>query len=187
MKSQGTEIQVTPTDRNWVDEALGRYERPLVAYASRLLRDPERARDVVQDTFLRLCQQDRERVEDHLVRWLYTVCRNRAMDHLRKEGRMSIVNGNGAATLESATPRPDTVAETKDDVRRLLAKLDTLPVRQQEVIRLKFHGGLSYREIARVTGYSVTNVGFLLHRGLNTLRKRLGVAPPGTAAQGGTR
>ena len=36
-------------------------------------------------------------------------------------------------------------------------------------------------------GYSVTNVGFLLHRGLNTLRKRLGVAPPGTAAQGGTR
>jgi RNA polymerase sigma-70 factor (ECF subfamily) len=180
-------VTTNPTDHEWVREALGRHEGRLVAYATHLLRDPERARDVVQDTFLRLCRQERSRVEDHLVRWLYTVCRNRAMDYLRKEGLMVSVNGSDAALLESTQPGPAAVVELGDQVSALLRNLALLPDRQREVIRLKFQGGLTYREISRVTGYSVTNVGFLLHRGLNTLRKRLGAAPTERAARGGAR
>jgi len=47
------------------------------------------------------------------------------------------------------------------------------------VLRLKFQEGLSYREIAAITDVSVSNVGFLLHTALKTLRGRLGgeVAP----------
>ena len=49
--------------------------------------------------------------------------------------------------------------------------LDRLPETQQEVIRLKFQHGLSYKEISASTGLSVTNVGFILHTGIKRLRK----------------
>ena len=64
-------------DEEWVRAAVGRFEGPLTLYATRLLRDVEAARDVVQETFLRLCTQDRAQVESHLAEWLFTVCRNR--------------------------------------------------------------------------------------------------------------
>ena len=61
--------------------------------------------------------------------------------------------------------------ETHQAVLRLLA---TLPENQQEVVRLKFQNDLSYREISEVTGLSVSNVGYLLHIALKTVRERLG-------------
>jgi RNA polymerase sigma-70 factor (ECF subfamily) len=50
--------------------------------------------------------------------------------------------------------------------------LNTLPANQQEVIRLKFQGDLSYLEISRITSLSVSNVGFLIHTGLKTIREK---------------
>src|SRR3990172_8871275 len=69
----------------WIEAALRRFEAPLLRYAARLLGSEEAARDAVQETFLRLCQADRARVDDHLAQWLYTVCRTRAVDARRKE------------------------------------------------------------------------------------------------------
>ncbi|MCZ6484439.1 MAG: sigma factor [Acidobacteria bacterium] len=54
----------------WIRSALARYEGPLTRYAAHLTGDIERARDVVQDTFLRLCSQKRSWVDDHLAQWL---------------------------------------------------------------------------------------------------------------------
>ena len=68
---------------------------------------------------------------------------------------------------------PSAAAERRDTLGRVLQMLDRLPDNQQEVIRLKFQGGLSYKEISTVTGHSVSNVGFLIHRGVKTLRERL--------------
>ena len=47
-----------------------------------------------------------------------------------------------------------------------------LPANQQEVLRLKFQNGFSYKQIAGITGLSVSNVGFLIHTGIQRLRKR---------------
>jgi RNA polymerase sigma-70 factor (ECF subfamily) len=63
-----------------------------VRYAARLLSDNDRARDVAQDTFLQLCRQPRSEVETSLRAWLFTVCRNRAMDVRKKESRMKTVS-----------------------------------------------------------------------------------------------
>ena len=52
----------------------------------------------------------------------------------------------------------------------VLRVLETLPPKQQEVIRLKFQGEMSYKEISEVTQLSVSNVGFLIHAGLKRLR-----------------
>ncbi len=55
----------------------------------------------------------------------------------------------------------------------MLKLLGTLPASQQEVVRLKFQGGLSYREISQITNLSVTHVGVLIHTALNKLRSQL--------------
>ena len=75
------------------------------------------------------------------------------------------------------------VAERQDTSRQVLAVLGTLPENQQEVIRLRFQNGLSYKEISAVTSLTVGNVGFLIHTALQTLRStlraELGLAPDG--------
>lgn len=167
--------------QDWVRGAVGRYEGPLTLYASRLLGDADRARDVVQDTFLRLCGQRREEIGDRLAEWLFTVCRNRALDVLRKEGRMTRLGDDQVHACRSPEPDPAEAIELRDSAARVMAGLDALPVNQREVIRLKFQNGFSYREISRISGHSISNVGFLIHTGLKTLRKRLADGLPAEA------
>jgi RNA polymerase sigma factor (sigma-70 family) len=56
---------------------------------------------------------------------------------------------------------------------------------QQEAVRLRFQNGLSYRDIAAVTGLSVTNVGFLIHTAIKTIRTRLGAEADSSRSLGG--
>lgn len=63
--------------------------------------------------------------------------------------------------------------ELQDTSSEVLRLLETLPENQQEVVRLKFQNGLSYREISEITGLSVSNVGYLLHAAIQTLRRKL--------------
>jgi RNA polymerase sigma-70 factor (ECF subfamily) len=146
----------------WIRGAVARYQEPLLRFAVRLTRDRERARDVVQDTFLKLCDQPRGAVEGHLARWLFTVCRNRARDVARKEGRMSLLDGGQLEAWESREPAPDVVVEKDEESRELSRLLATLPERQQEVLRLRFRNDLSYAEIAEALELSVSHVGVLI-------------------------
>ncbi len=157
----------------WVREAVARFEGQLLHYATRLLGDPEAASDVVQDTFMRLCGQDRHKVSDHLAEWLFTVCRNRALDVLRKEHRMSQLKEDQVSRCLNPAPGPAEVAERHDLGDRVLALMDSLPINQREVLRLKFQNGFSYQEISRISGHSVSNVGYLIHAGIKTLRGQL--------------
>jgi len=154
----------------WIADALRRHESSLLRYARGLVQDSEVARDLVQDCFLRLCAQDRRRIDGNLAQWLFTVCRNRAIDHLRKFDR--------AEPLVECEPAPEAdparCAEAADEQGRLLAAIGRLPERQQELLRLKFQGRLSYKEISKVTGLSVSNVGFQLHIAIKTLRTTMG-------------
>ena len=158
--------------RDRVRSALSQYEGPLLRYAQRITGDAERARDVVQETFLRLWREDSDVINGRLPQWLYTVCRNYAFDVRRKETRMTTMAEPMAAETPAREPPPDEAAVTSDTADRVLEWLDLLPANQQEVIRLKFQNGLRYKQIAEVTGLSVTNVGFLIHKGVKTLRER---------------
>lgn len=162
----------------WVRAAVGRFERPLVLYTARLVADADRARDIVQEAFLRLCAQDECEVGPQLPQWLYAVCRNRALDVKRKERRMSLLDEAQAETLASESPDPSRAVEHRDDSSNVQSLLAALPANQQEVIRLKFQHGLSYKQIAEVTQLSVSNVGFLIHTGLKALRERLNPNEP---------
>lgn len=159
-------------DALWVQEAVRLYEEPLTLYAARLTGCVERGRDAVQETFMQLCAARREELEGHLKEWLFRVCRSRALDMRRKEQRMIAV-----AEPELHAPviehEPVLAAERSESRALVSEQLQSLPTNQQEVIRLKFQHGLSYKEISAVTGLSVSNVGFLMHTGIKTLRKRL--------------
>jgi RNA polymerase sigma-70 factor (ECF subfamily) len=157
----------------WMRDVVARWESDLVRYARHLLGDAERARDVVQDTFLKLCQQDRGQLDGHLVEWLFTVCRNGALDVRRKEQRMTTMTLDAVMDSVSLDQQPDDAAEQRDETIHILQLMRDLPPNQQEVLRLKFQHSLSYREISTITGLSETNVGFLIHVGIKRLREMM--------------
>lgn len=152
---------------------LDRLQGPLIRYAVRITRDLEQARDVVQDTFLQLFSQDLTRLNGRLDPWLFTVCRNRAIDLCRKESRMNPLEETLSDAPDHRNAGALEMLEAAEDVSDLLRALGRLPANQQEVIRLKFQNGLSYKEISQVTGLSVANVGFLIHTGIKTIREQL--------------
>ncbi len=164
------------TSRELVELAQAEFQGPLTGYAAGLLGgDWERARDVVQDTFIKLHKQDPDLIKSKLKSWLYTVCRNRAIDVLRKENPMLTSGGEAFEHLNDSTPSPAENAVSKERHAEVLKFLERLPNNQKEVIRLKFQGDLSYKEIAEVTGLSVSNVGFLIHTGIKRMRTLMGV------------
>lgn len=163
--------------REFVQHAVAQYQAPLLRYAGRLLGDSDRARDVVQDTFVRLVGQPVAQVDGHLAEWLFTVCRNRALDVLRKEGRMKRLAEGEVDQIAADTPRPGRALEREETHAALLSLIGQLPPNQQEVVRLKFQDGFSYKEISRITDLSVTNVGFLLHTAVQRLRREFAAHP----------
>ncbi len=157
----------------WVRIALERHENSLLRYAASITGDAERARDIVQETFVKLCGEEREKLDGRLTEWLFTVCRNRALDVQRKEKRMTPLTEMDLETRESPEPSPSMAAEQSESSSQILRLVELLPPNQREVIRLKFQSDLSYQEISRVTKLSVSNVGFLIHTGIKNLRQKI--------------
>lgn len=158
----------------FVMAALDRYERPLTRYAQRLLGgDLATARDVVQHGFLKLCEQDHQTLEDRVAPWLYSVCRNRAIDLMRGRKREEpfdetqvsglsynghVPDGNPARIIEEA--------EILAQIRRLI---DDLPEWQQEIVEL-WSQGFTSQEVGEIIGKNSGAVRIALHRAVKQLR-----------------
>lgn len=161
--------------RPQLSRAIEIYSKPLSRYAYSLCGCAHRSQDAVQDTFLRLAERA-EPIEpdDRLGPWLFKVCRSRVIDQFRKEGRMKTgadLPETHPGQAEAASPVETT--ERADSAAAVFAHMDQLPPNQREVLRLKFQAQLSYREIADVLDLSVTNVGYLVHTAMASLRQRL--------------
>jgi RNA polymerase sigma factor (sigma-70 family) len=152
-----------------IDAALQRYEKPLISYARTITNDLESARDAVQETFLRLSRQDVKALEPRLAPWLYFVCRNCALDHVRKVARFFTDALNEDFPAEGASPAAEAAAT--DETERLRWMIAQLPQQQREIVNLKFEAGLSYKEIAEAMRMSVSSVGVQLHAAVQTLRR----------------
>jgi RNA polymerase sigma factor (sigma-70 family) len=154
------------------EEIVHRFEIPLLQSARRITGDRERARDVVQETFVRFQRNGALRREDEPATWLFTVCRNAALNVCRKERRMMYVDEEVIEAREGEQPMPFDQLEQREATGFLLRIVGTLPLRQQEVIQLKFQNDLSYQQIAEIMQTTANNVGVLLHTALKTLRQR---------------
>ena len=140
------------------------------AYVASLLRDRSAAEEVTAQAFERAYRRRRSfrPARGSADAWLFGIARNAALDELRRRRRR--------ARLE-ADPEDVLAAAPDDDADRLLrreavrAALATLDARERDLIALKFAGGLSNAEIARVLGTSETGAGTRLHRTIEKLRK----------------
>ena len=70
-------------------EALDNYQSLLISYAREITGEMESAKDAAQETFIRLSRQNLSDLQPRLRPWLFIVCRNCALDHIRKVVKFS--------------------------------------------------------------------------------------------------
>ena len=152
------------------------HSRRVYANAYRILRDPVKAEDTVQDVFLRLwLHPDRfdERRGD-LGSYLALMARSRALDIARSDSAGARAGERLAAAVEADPPqaeRPDERAEARERSARLRAAVGRLPKLQREAVALAFWGDLPAREIAERTGVPLGTARSRLRLGIEKLER----------------
>jgi RNA polymerase sigma-70 factor (ECF subfamily) len=151
----------------WFDAHQARLYR----LARRLSGDPEEARDLVQEAFLRLARsrgplpKDGSHAEAWLVKTLVNLCRDRGRKlRVRREHREA-ARENG-----TAPPAAESAAVARMTVQRALSRL---PLRRRAVVALRELEGFGTDEIARALGLARATVRWHLHAGRRDLKKIL--------------
>jgi RNA polymerase sigma-70 factor (ECF subfamily) len=140
------------------------------AYVATLLRDRSAAEDVTATAFERAYRKR----NTFMARrgspraWLFGIARNAALDELRRLQRVAALDSDPEAVGSEPVAELAEVALQRAAVRQALASLTP---RERDLIALKFHGGLTNAELARVLGTSETNAGTMLHRTIQKLRE----------------
>jgi|DewCreStandDraft_1066081.scaffolds.fasta_scaffold00545_47 RNA polymerase sigma-70 factor (ECF subfamily) len=162
---------VAQRDPRALEALYDRYGAVVYSLARRLLSDPHRAEDVVQDIFLRLWDRPQLYVASRgqLLTWLLTLARNRAIDHLRAQGRQQrFLRSPAGAQVETQDPAEQ--AHWALERRQVLAALAQLPPEQREAIELAYFHGLTHREIAEATGLPLGTVKTRIRLAMQKLR-----------------
>ena len=167
--------------REHFEAVVCRYQGPLLRYV-RCSLGPDAAQDVVQEVFLRLHKTIRKnglRNVEGIRSWLFTVAHNCTTDVLRKrqrDGKLMETVTNNAADDAAATPDGLEEVVHREDCRLVLALLDKLPPKERQVLQLKIHHEMSYREISEITNQALGTVGYLVNHGLGRLARELKAA-----------
>lgn len=152
--------------------------------ASRIVRNPDIAAEVAQDTFLKAWRSlDSLDNPDSFGGWLLRIARNAAYNRSEKEGRSSAVDDQGLAVIESvgASPvgapagfgvedrlgraaTPDAALEDREAVSLVWEAARALPERDLEVLDLQLRHGLTPAEIGEVMGMNRNSANQLVHR-----------------------
>ncbi len=133
-------------------ELYDRHARPIYSLALRILGDETEAEDIVQEVFSQAWKQAaRYNASRGAVgAWLLTLARSRAIDRLRaKRARPGDVSDERVAgQLVDAGPPADLLVLSSEQVARVRAALDELPLLQRAAIELAYYEGLTHAEIA---------------------------------------
>ncbi len=141
-------------------------------FALRLVRNHALAEEFTQEAVLHLLEHEKKTGQEieKTKTWLYRTIRNLIFDWFRRQKKRAEV----CACLTYGTPASASEeVQRKEDSEMLLQKLDQLPLRHREAVRLKFQEGLTYEEIAEVLKISRAGVGRLLSEALSKLREML--------------
>lgn len=105
--------------------------------------------------------------------WLLTIARNTFFDHLRSQKGKKQVEIDSAGPVKSDSPSQFEELIEREEHNWLDKELKSLPQRERDIVYLKFYEGLTNRQIAKILNLSETNVGTILYRTLNRLRKNI--------------
>jgi RNA polymerase sigma-70 factor (ECF subfamily) len=162
------------------NQLILRWERPIYAFAYRVIGREEDARDVCQDTFLRAFRSlPGFRGQAKFSSWLYQIAMNLCRDWMRRQRRAPTVQlAEGADPAELAA-EGGPVESIEDLVarRELSAVVEEamalLPEEQRTAIVLKEYHGMTFQEIATLQGCPLSTVKTRLYQGLTVLRRLL--------------
>src|SRR5688572_29082374 len=101
--------------------------------------------------------------------WLLSIARNVAIDHFR--ATRPHLPLEMAEDVEAGGRSPEDAAVLQSDAARLASLLERLPERDRELLSLKYGAGMTNRDIAAATGLGESNVGTILHRAVQALRR----------------
>jgi RNA polymerase sigma-70 factor (ECF subfamily) len=164
------------------ETALGalydRWVRSLYSLVLHLLRDPDEAEDVVEETFWQAWRKANsyEPSRGAVSTWLLTIGRRKALDRLRarKRSREDLVdNDRTFDDLPSQSPDPSVDAEGSELKENVKAALRALPAEQREVLELGYFSGMSQTEIAEATGQPLGTVKTRMRLALQKLKEPL--------------
>jgi len=152
------------------------HREALVLYASRILGDAGRAEEVVQEAYFRFRTAASERLVEEPVRYLYRIVRNLALDGQRRrrlEGQYFPTQPETAPDPADDRPSPEDEAIARQQLRQVIAALDTLPERTRIALEMHRFGGCTLKEIARHLGISVSMAQVLVIDGVKRCQRAL--------------
>ncbi len=160
------------------------FERLVREYGDRIYRFVKRlagersAEDLTQEVFIRVHRSiEAYRPEGRFESWLFTIANNLCIDHARRrkpEASLSDVDETLAPErFASSTAEPLDRLEEEERKRALLKAVERLPWEQRQVFLLREEAGLSFREIADMTGCPLNTALGRMHYAMEALRKSL--------------
>jgi len=156
-----------------------RYERKVYTYILLMVRKPQLAEDILQETFIKAIKSVKEGKYSETNRfgsWLMRIAHNLVIDQFRQNKQYRVVSNNDFPMDIFSTPRfAEATIEQRLVYERVLyevrALIDFLPDDQREVVMLRFYGDLSFKEIAEITNVSINTALGRMRYALINLRK----------------
>jgi len=145
------------------------YAQDVHRFALWLSGNPDEARDITSETFVRAWTAPNEPRLDSVKAYLFAIARNLHRKQWRRNSRHQELD----ESLPDAANSPDETAASRDEFRRALAVLSELPEMERTVLLLRAEQGLAYEEISALTGLSVTAAKVKVFRARAKLAARL--------------
>jgi RNA polymerase sigma-70 factor, ECF subfamily len=150
---------------------VARYRDRYARFAARMLGSHDAAEDAVQDALVRAFDRLADcREPEKFAGWLFLILRNRCFAERRRNQREARMP-EGAAAAVVAPERSDTRLERTERLGALERAVGTLTPEQREAFLLKHVEGMSYEEIAGLTGATVASLKMRMHRAYDRLRE----------------
>lgn len=170
--------RLTQRDTSALEALYDRYALPVYSLVLRILQQQASAEEIVQDVFLLLWRNAaRYRASCRpLEPWLFTLARNRALDHLRRmteKQRRREDSYNLDLPDSVATPNPESFFDGARRAQRVRACIGELPEPQRRAIELAFFEGMTHSEIAAALSKPLGTVKTQIRNGLIHLREAL--------------
>jgi RNA polymerase sigma-70 factor (ECF subfamily) len=159
-------------DESALEVLYGRYGGLIFTLALRIVGDPDLAREVLQDTFLR-CWDGRDAYDPARGRipgWLMGIARNRAIDLLRSRPHQARLREREPLVGLASEPIQPDAADSIMLRRAVVSVLRGLPIAQRQVIELAYYGGHTQGEIARELGEPLGTIKSRTRQAMELLR-----------------
>ena len=170
-------IRQARTDPRTFAPIYDHYFPRVYAYVRYRVYDLEDAEDIIADVFfkaIRNLKRFKWRNTHSFAAWLFRIAHNLVMDHCRQRKRVgsSLKPEDSLVQVVDQAPLPEDALAQQEAFQQMRALIATLSSRRQEVVTLRFYGGLRNCEIARVLGLSERTVAAHLCRALQDLERK---------------